>query len=74
MASVSLARAEKAACSDNGGEKGSGWGSLFDGQTLKGWKVTGCEAVVQDGAILLKSGNGLVRTERTYRDFVLEIE
>jgi len=48
--------------------------SLFDGKTLKGWKVTTCEAVVQDGAILLKAGNGLVRTERTYRDFVLELE
>jgi hypothetical protein len=48
--------------------------SLFDGQTLKGWKVTGCEAVVQDGAILLKAGNGLVRTEKSYRDFVLEVE
>ncbi|MGH9360566.1 MAG: 3-keto-disaccharide hydrolase, partial [Thermoanaerobaculia bacterium] len=48
--------------------------SLFDGKTLKGWKVTNCEAVVQDGAILLKAGNGLVRTERPYRDFVLELE
>jgi len=48
--------------------------SLFDGKTLKGWKVTGCEAIVEDGAILLKAGNGLVRTERTFRDFVLEVE
>ena len=30
--------------------------------------------MIQDGAILLKSGNGLVRTKRAYRDFVLEIE
>jgi len=50
------------------------WVSLFDGRSLAGWKVIGCEAVVQDGAILLKSGNGLVRTERSYRDFVLEVE
>jgi hypothetical protein len=47
---------------------------LFDGRTLDGWVVTGCEAVVQDGAILIKSGNGLVRTERRYGDFVLEVE
>ena len=74
LASVSLVRAEKPACSDNCGEKGSPWVSLFDGRSLKGWKVTGCEAVVQDGAILLKSGNGLVRAERSYRDFVLEVD
>jgi hypothetical protein len=48
--------------------------SLFDGRSLKGWKVSGCEAVVEDGALLLKAGNGLVRTEKAYRDFVLELE
>ncbi len=48
--------------------------SLFDGRTLDGWQVTGCEAVVQDGAILLKSGNGLVRTDHRYSDFVLELD
>ena len=48
--------------------------SLFDGKTLNGWKVLGCEAVVEDGAILLKAGNGMVRTERTYKDFVLEVD
>jgi len=47
---------------------------LFDGKTLAGWKVIGCEAVVEDGAILIKSGNGIVRTERQYGDFILEIE
>jgi hypothetical protein len=55
-------------------EKGKVPVSLFDGKTLNGWKVTSCEAVVENGAILLKAGNGLVRTERTYRDFVLEVE
>jgi len=39
--------------------------SLFDGRTLDGWNVIGCEAVVQDGAILLKAGNGLVQTARS---------
>lgn len=47
---------------------------LFDGKTLNGWKVIGCEAIVQDGAILLKAGNGLVEAEKRYQDFVLEYE
>jgi hypothetical protein len=48
--------------------------TLFDGKTLDGWKIINCEAVVQDGAILLKSGNGLVQTEKKYGDFVFEYE
>jgi len=47
---------------------------LFDGRTLDGWTVIKCEAVVQNGAILIKSGNGLVQTEKRYGDFVLEWE
>jgi len=54
--------------------KSGPWVSLFDGKTLSGWRVIGCEAAVQDGAILLRAGNGVVRTEKTYRDFVLEID
>ena len=30
---------------------------LFDGKTLDGWDVLTCEAVVENGAILLKAGN-----------------
>ena len=48
--------------------------SLFDGKTLDGWDVINCEAVVEDGAILLKSGNGLVQAKKRYKDFVLEYE
>ena len=48
--------------------------SLFDGRTLDGWNVIGCEAVVQDGAILIQAGNGLVQTAKKYRDFTLEYE
>ncbi len=55
-------------------EKSRPSASLFDGKTLKGWKVIGCEASVQDGAILIKGGNGVVRTEKAYRDYVLEVE
>ncbi len=54
--------------------KAGPWVTLFDGKTLNGWKVIGCEAVVEDGAIFLKAGNGVVRTEKTYRDFVIEYE
>lgn len=48
--------------------------SLFDGKTLNGWKLVTCEAVVQDGSILLQAGNGLVQTEKKYRDYVLEFD
>ncbi len=47
---------------------------LFNGENLDGWNVTGCEAIVKDGTILLQSGNGLVRTDHRYADFVLELE
>jgi hypothetical protein len=47
---------------------------LFDGKTLAGWDVIKCEAVVRDGSILLKDGNGVVQTKRKYGDFVLEFE
>ncbi len=48
--------------------------SLFDGQTLNGWHVSGCETVVEDGAILLKAGDGFVRSDYQYQNFVLELE
>jgi hypothetical protein len=48
--------------------------SLFDGKTLDGWDVIACKAVVQEDAILLESGNGLVQTKKRYGDFVLEYE
>ncbi len=54
-----------------GGEK---FVSLFDGKTLDGWKVENCEVEVQDGCIFLKGGNGWVRREKIYGDFVLELE
>ncbi len=48
--------------------------SLFDGNTLKGWKVLRCDAEVDAGTILLKAGNGVVHTEQRYADFILELE
>ena len=47
---------------------------LFDGKTLDGWDVINCDAVVQGGAILLKSGNGLVQAKKRYADFVFEYQ
>lgn len=48
--------------------------SLFDGKSLAGWTVLKCEAVVQDGMIFIKGGNGLVQSEKKYGDFVFEFE
>lgn len=48
--------------------------ALFDGKTLNGWEVITCEATVDDGDILLVSGNGLIQTEKKYGNFILEFE
>ena len=48
--------------------------ALFDGKDLKHWDVLKCEAVVQDGNIFIKAGNGLVQSKKMYKDFVLEYE
>ncbi|HUT36113.1 MAG TPA: DUF1080 domain-containing protein [Planctomycetota bacterium] len=51
-----------------------GWTDLFNGKDLAAWDVLTCEAVVEDGALLIKSGNGLVQTKEQYADFVLDLE
>jgi hypothetical protein len=48
--------------------------SLFNGENLQGWQVTGCEAGVEDGALVLQKGDGFVRTDFRYRDFTLELD
>lgn len=49
--------------------------SLFDGKSLAGWTVENdCKAEVKDGLILLKAGNGWLRSDHTYRDFRLHVE
>ena len=48
--------------------------NMFDGKTLSGWQVKGCEAEVDEGTLLLKAGNGVVHTEHRYTDFILELE
>jgi len=47
---------------------------LFDGKTLDGWSILKCEAEVDGGDLLIKSGNGLVQTKKMYGDFVLEFD
>lgn len=47
---------------------------LFNGRDLESWVVTGCRAEVQDGALVLVEGNGLVRSVHTYDDFELDLE
>lgn len=48
--------------------------SLFDGESPHGWHPAACEAAVEDGALVLKSGDGFVRSDYRYGDFVLELE
>jgi hypothetical protein len=48
--------------------------SLFDGKTLDGWRVENCVVEVKDGCLFLKGGNGWVRAEKSYGDFVLELD
>ena len=48
--------------------------SLFNGKNLDGWTVLKCEAEVKDGNMFIKSGHGLVQSEKKYQNFVLEYE
>lgn len=49
--------------------------SLFDGKSLDGWTVeNGAKVEVQDGALLLKDGDGWLRSNHVYGDFVLHVE
>lgn len=57
-----------------------GWESLFDGETLTGWKTAGGEApyAVVDGAIVgtmtAETPNSFLITEKEYGDFILELD
>ena len=48
--------------------------SLFNGEDLDGWVVTGCKAGVEQGVLVLQGGDGFVRSEHDYGDFILELE
>ncbi len=47
---------------------------LFNGRTLEGWHISNCEAVVENECLVLKSGNGLVRSDHRYGDFTLQLQ
>lgn len=48
--------------------------ALFDGKNLDAWDVLKCEAVVDNGEILIKAGNGLVQSKKKYGNFIFEYE
>jgi hypothetical protein len=51
------------------------WQSLFNGQDLKGWApVHDVTFEVKDGNLRLVKGMGWLRTEKEFKDFVLEFE
>lgn len=51
------------------------WESLFNGKDLAGWApVHDVTFEVKDGNLRLVKGMGWLRTEKQYRDFVLEFE
>ena len=60
---ISLARAEE----PSGFRR-----SLFNGTDLAGWHVTGCETAIEDGKLIIVEGNGFLRTDHQYADFMLE--
>ena len=47
---------------------------IFNGTDLAGWKVEYTKADVLDGAVHVGSGNGWVRTEGAYADFLLTMD
>lgn len=48
--------------------------SLLSGENLDGWVVTNCDVGVEGGSLVLKAGEGLVRSVHQYADFVLELD
>jgi len=57
--------------------KKTGYTSLFDGKTLKGWRSVGAPAesyLVQDGVIVCTPAGRNLFTEREFGDFILRFE
>lgn len=48
---------------------------LFNGKSLDGWTVeNGAKVEIQDGNLLLKDGNGWLRSHHVYADFQMHVE
>ncbi len=48
--------------------------AIFNGTNFDGWSILKCQAVVDDGDILITKGNGLIQTQKQYGNFVLEFD
>lgn len=56
-------------------EDADGWKPLFNGKDLTGWvPVHDVQFEVKDGLLRLVKGMGWLRTDREYKDFILELE
>ena len=71
---VSTARCEDKKPDDKAPEKAAKTVELFNGKNTDGWKITECEAAVEDGALVLKKGEGFLWVDHRYKDFVLELD
>lgn len=48
---------------------------LFDGRTTAGWTAeNGCDVTVDQGRLVLNAGDGWLRSDHLYADFVLHVE
>jgi len=63
---------------DNAGAEAASPGytvPLFDGDSLHAWTVENdCQVTVEEGLLILKSGNGWLRSAHTYTNFQLHVE
>lgn len=65
----------------SGGNATAQWKSLFNGENLTGWQITGDSApvFVENGSIILRQKantktHTFLRTDKKYDDFILEVE
>ncbi len=71
---AATARCEDKKLDDKAPDKPGKTVELFNGKNLDGWKIHECEAAVEDGALVLKSGEGFLWVDHRYKDFVLELD
>jgi hypothetical protein len=61
-------------------QKDNEWNELFDGKSLKGWKLLGGKATFQAqngmivGTTVANTGNSFLATDKNYSDFILELD
>lgn len=49
--------------------------SIFDGKSLKGWHLmNGATFVAEEGVLKLNGGQGWLRSDKQYSDFILRLE